>query len=190
MPPSPHVGIVTSLAINGNPVDMISFNLWGPVGDRHFGDCRLLSGHDGEYIRTSDLERGNQVFNWRTWTGLSDEEVSETEAQLGHPVPPGTVLENIRIAGIPNFSKLPPTSRLVFPSKKVLRQTEQAILAVWEENGPCRTAGERVAALYGNTKLTAAYVKSALNRRGVMGFVLASGRVYLGDEVRVYPPVT
>ncbi len=48
-------GIVRSLAINGESVHDIKFELAGPVGDTHFGFERRLSGHDDAYIKTSDL---------------------------------------------------------------------------------------------------------------------------------------
>jgi hypothetical protein len=183
-------GTVTGLAVRvdgkSHPIQKISFDLSGPYGDDHYGQTRTLGKHDGDYLKSSELTGADNVFNWRSWTGLSDEEVTETETLLDYPIPLGTVFENIRISGIPNFSKLAPTTRLVFPR----RFTSQAILAVWEENEPCRTAGEEVAMLYKEPKLVAKYVKAALNRRGVMGFVLSAGQVCLGDEVRVYAPVT
>ncbi len=189
---APHLigtGTVTGLAlrVSGKSYSTlkISFDLGGPFGDDHHGHTRVLGKHDGDYLKSSELTGADEVFNWRSWTGLSNEEVTETEKALDYPIPLGTVFENIRISGIPNFSKLPPTTRLVFPR----RFTNQAILTVWEENGPCRTAGERVAALYNEPRLVAKYVKAALNRRGVMGFVLSPGQVCVGDEVRVYAPV-
>lgn len=177
-------GRVESLCINGLPVDHIEFDFDGPVGDVHSGFVRHLSGHDGDYIRTSDLAKRNPVFNWRSWTGLSQEELAEVEEQLGCIIPQGILLENLVISGVPNFSKLAPTTRLVFPKRDT-----QTILAVWEENTPCHGVGQRLANYYENPELNKQLIARALGKRGVMGIVLSIGRVELGDTVLVYPPV-
>ena len=182
-------GKVEALCRNGEEVSSLLFDLQGPSGDRHTGYSRGLSGHDGAYLRTSALPKGALVFNWRSWTGVSAEEMREVEKKLGRTVPSGCILENIRVSGIPNFSKLPPTSRLVFPPRGSGHTRTQAILAVWEENGPCATAGGRVAVHHGELRLKAKFVEAALGKRGVMGFVLSAGWIEVGDSVRVFPPV-
>lgn len=182
-------GEVVSLCINGKPVDEIEFLLDGPRLDKHSGFTRALSGHDGEYARTSKLKRGAPVLNWRSWTALSREDVRETERALGATIPPGCLLENITIAGIPNFSKLAPTTRLVFPQRSRNGVNSQAILAVWEENTPCAVVGARLAALHKEPRLKQQFVAAARNRRGVVGLVLAAGLVRNGDELLLYPPV-
>ena len=182
-------GLVNSLAIDGAPVLNIKFELDGPVGDKHAGFDRYLSGHDGDHIRTSGLMKGARVFNWRSWTGLCLEEMTEVEQALGHDIPLGCLLENITISGIPNFSKLEPGTRLVFPEHIADGNVTQAILAVWEENGPCRTVGERLEAHHGIEGLKTRLIREARNKRGVMGFVLSAGSVSLQDRVLVYPPV-
>ena len=182
-------GKVESLCINGEAVAEIQFGLNGPRDDVHTGHfSRRLSGHDSEYIRTSSLKRGSLVFNWRSWTGLSQEEMTEVERELGVTIPQGCLLENIVVSGIPHFSKLEPTTRLVFPFRENIPDEEQVILAVWEQNGPCRTVGDRLASHYGQHELMAKFVAAAKDRRGVMGFVLAAGLVRVGDPVLVYPP--
>jgi hypothetical protein len=180
-------GQVISLCINGSTLEELAFSLEGPRGDAHTGFTRQLGGHDGEYTRTSDLKTGAPIFNWRAWSGLSAEEIRETEDALGAAIPPGCLLENIIISGIPNFSKLPPTTRLVFPARQS-KSGRQAILAVWEENTPCSVVGARLAALHDRPTLKKQFVSAAANKRGVVGIVLAPGEVRRGDEVRVYSP--
>ncbi len=178
-------GRVEALAINGQSLNGLHFSPVGPHGDRHHGYTRALSGHDGEYLRTSSLQKGATVFNWRSWTALSTEEVGAIEGELGVSVPVGCLLENLRISGIPNFSKLAPTTRLVFPK----HSETQLILAVWEENGPCGTVGRRLAEHHAMPDLKTNFIRAAQHRRGVMGFVLAMGSILVGDTVLVYPPV-
>ena len=184
------IGKVESLCINGEPCDQIHFSIDGPAGDLHAGFMRRLSGHDGDYIRTSSLVRGSAVTNWRTWTGLSREEIVIVESKLGVSILPGILLENIVVSGIHAFSDLAPTSRLVFPRKDAHPGAPQVILAVWEKNDPCRTVGDRLAKRHNDDpSLMTRFVAAAKNKRGVMGIVLAPGFVDIGDEVRVYPPV-
>lgn len=178
-------GKVEWLCTNGGSVEDLWFNLNGPTLDKHVGFARKLSGHDRAYIATSKLSKGSEVFNWRSWTGLSYEEYMEVEKELGRGIPRGCLLENVVISGIPHFSNLPPTSRLVFPQREGL----QAILAVWSGNSPCVGVGRRFAEYYHDPELSKALIAAALGRRGVVGIVLSAGLVSIGDEVLVYPPV-
>ncbi|MFM2374493.1 MAG: hypothetical protein RLZZ234_488 [Candidatus Parcubacteria bacterium] len=180
-------GVVEALAIDGKEAELIHFSMDGPRGDVHASRTRKLSGHDGAYIRTSALTKGDFVLNWRSWTGLATEEVIDISTALAKAVPVGALLENIRISGVPHFSQLAPTTRLVFPR----RAEQQVILAVWEENGPCKTVGERLRAYHNAPQgMIADFIKAANGKRGVMGLVLSPGIVMKGDAVRVYPPVT
>jgi hypothetical protein len=190
MPPKNQLlatGTVTSLAIDGETTGRITFDLAGPIGDIHYGFTRSLSGHDGAYIRTSGLKKGDTVFNWRSWTGVSTEEIGDVAKAIGYEIPAGILLENLSIRGIPHFSQLAPSSRLVFPQAA---DGSQAVLAVWEENGPCRTVGELLELLHQKPGLKTDFIRAAQGKRGVMGFVLSPGTVSVGDTVLVYPPVT
>lgn len=184
------IGRVASLCIDGTIVDQIEYGRDGPIGDKHRGFTRTLGGHDAAYARTSKLRKGAPILNWRAWTALSLEEIAETEKALGVEIPPGCLLENMSISGIPNFSKLAPTTRLVFPERTQRDQNIQAILAVWEENTPCAVVGARLAGHYDQPHLAQRFVVEARNRRGVVGLVLAPGLVEKGDKVLVYSPVS
>lgn len=179
------VGKVESLCVNGSPTSSINILPEGIFRDTHRGFQRALSGHDGAYLKTSALKKGHAVFNWRSWTALSLEELQAIEYAISCSILPGILFENMIISGIPNFSQLQPTSRLVFP----LEKESQAILAVWEENGPCRTVGERVESASGGHTTSAEFVRAAHKKRGLMGFVLSPGVVRVGDQIRVYGPV-
>jgi MOSC domain-containing protein YiiM len=170
-------------------VDQIEYCLDGPSGDKHRGFTRALGGHDEAYVRTSKLRKGAPVLNWRAWSALSLEELAETQKALGVEIPAGCLLENMIISGIPDFSKLPPTTRLIFPERPHRDQNTQAMLAVWEENTPCAVVGARLARHRDQPGLTKRFVVEARHRRGVVGLVLAPGLVEIGDAVSAYSRV-
>jgi len=179
-------GSVSSLCINGNSVQEVIFELDGPVGDRHSGFSRILSGHDGGYVRTSSLQKKvHGVFNWRSWTGISIEERDAISREVGIPLEPGDFQENILFSGIAGFTHLPPSSRIVFPCGDT---GSQLILTVWEENDPCVGIGKPFGEKHNDTSLSPRFIKASIGRRGVMGFVLSAGIAQVGDEVVVYPP--
>ena len=183
-------GKVTSLSINGKPSRWyVTFTLDGPYTDSHSGLVRKLSDHDGVYTKTSHMKKGAKVFNWRSWTALSLEEIEEIESSLKLKIPQGCLLENIVISGIPNFSKLKPTTRLVFQSNDNFLKDNRAVLAVWEENGPCGTVGKRLEEHHKKPGLKTDFIAAAQNKRGLMGIVLYAGIIAIGDSVLVYPPV-
>lgn len=179
-------GSVSSLCINGKSVQEAIFELDGPIGDRHRGFSRILSGHDGGYVRTSNLQKkAHRVFNWRSWTGISEEERDAISSEVGIPLEPGDFQENILFSGIEDFTHLPPSSRIVFPWDVT---DTQLILTVWEENDPCVGIGTPFAEKHNDKSLSPRFIKASISRRGVMGFVLSAGIARVGDEVLVYPP--
>jgi hypothetical protein len=179
-------GRVVSISVNGIQSIHTFFDLNGPEGDLHSGFVRSLNNHDGDYRKTSDLLKGDVVFNWRSWTGLSLEEIAKIQNRLEYDIPPGCLLENLVISGVPNFSSLPPTTRLVFPPRETFKN--QAILAIWSENDPCSTVGRRLEEHHKVPGLTSSFIEAARGLRGVMGWVISPGLIMVGDEVKVYSP--
>lgn len=175
------IGKVDAVCVNGGEIEGIMIKREGVFSDIHSHNTRRLSGHDGRFKKTTGLIDGEEVFNWRTWTGISSEEIREVEEAAGFSIPVGIILENIRFSGIPDFSKIQPGSYLVFPSK--------AVLAVWSENGPCKTVGKRLEELHQKEGVNTSFIKHAQGKRGVMGFVLAPGFITKGQEVRLFPPM-
>ncbi len=181
-------GRILSLAIDGKPMKQIRFDFTGPIGDSHSGLTRTLDGHDAPYTKTSRLRKGDEVFNWRSWTAVSAEEVKKIEWELSDlSIPAGCLLENLVVSGINNLSQLPPTSRFVFPTKA---NGSQLILAVWGENSPCNFVGQRLQEHHKERKdVSRDFISSAVGKRGVMGFVLSPGFADVGDLIQVYSPV-
>jgi MOSC domain-containing protein YiiM len=135
----------------------------GFVGDRHGVEF-------GAYGRP----------NQRQWSAVSTEEVAELCADIGIEMPfePGAMGENLRLAGL-RLSEVPAGSVLEFPSGARLR--------VAGRNDPCVNAALELSRTYGPA-VGRYFVKQAFGRRGILGTVLATGVVRVGDEVRVVLP--
>ena len=88
--------------------------------------------------------------------------------------------------GIPEFSRLPKGSRLVFPSG--------AVLLVEEGNPPCADMAEQIAAKHtthsGEPVAGRMFPRYAMGLRGVVGVIDVPGSIEVGDRVivQVYEP--
>jgi MOSC domain-containing protein YiiM len=140
------------------PLESVELTLEGLPGDRHSG-LTMKAG-----VRQKHHPRGAEIRNARQLSIVSVEELRELNVdwrRLG---------ANLVLEGVERLSKLPPSTRLVFPSG--------ATLAVDAENLPCRKAGREVG--------VADFAKAALGRRGLVGWVERAGVVQVGDAVAVW----
>lgn len=119
--------------------------------------------------------------NDRQWSAVSPEELEAIARAMGIPcIDPGWLGANLALIGIPNLTKLPEGTRLVFP--------EHAILLVKGENLPCTGPGEIIATKYPDKGLKAnQFPKAAIGRRGLVGTVEEPGNgiIRLHDIVMV-----
>ena len=174
-------GRVTGLLINArretlesHEVNTITLDFAGIIGDAHAGLTRSSC---------SRVKRqypdGTEIRNTRQVCAMSAEELSGIATNMGmHELLPGWLGVNLVIEGIPDFTKLPPSSRLVFDSG--------AALVVDMENAPCRFPGEIIDEHYpGKGKL---FAKAALGQRGVTLWVERPGVIKLGDEALLHTP--
>ncbi len=153
----------------------------GFVGDKHRGFQRIAASYDPD--PTGTVRR-----NERQWSGVSIEELAVIRERLDlkEPLDAGTLGANICVEGIPEFSRLPKGSRLVFPAG--------AVLLVEECNPPCAEMGAQVAAKYttnsGASVAGRMFPRHAMGLRGVVGVVDVPGSIEVGDRVmvKVYEP--
>jgi hypothetical protein len=153
----------------------------GFVGEAHRGLSRVAQSYDPD--PTGTVRR-----NERQWSGVSVEELAviAERMDLAEPLTAATLCANVCVEGVPEFSKLPKGSRLLFPSG--------AALVVEEGNPPCSYVGERIEAR--NTTSSGApaagklFPKAAISLRGVVGVVDIAGELIPGDRivVQVYEP--
>lgn len=171
---------VEALLSNQFEREFLTFDPRGVCGERHSSLIRTLDGHDRSFCQASGLRRGEQVFNTRSWTATSLEDLQEISAEVKVSVGPGDLLENIVFSGMEDFSKIPPGSLIVFP-----RRESQLVLAVWSENTPCVSLAESFAKKHNSPELGRRLLSFSVHRRGVFGFVYSPGLVRVGDEAKL-----
>jgi MOSC domain-containing protein YiiM len=159
--------------------ESVKVELDGLAGEKHRGFTRIAQSWDPE-------PTGTPRRNERQWSGISVEELAliGERMDLVEPLGAGTLYANVCVEGIPDFSKLPKGSRLVFPSG--------AVLLVEEENPPCAEMGDEVAEVHttnsGEPVAGKLFPRFALGLRGVVGIVDVGGEIEVGDRIVVEPP--
>jgi hypothetical protein len=167
------VFVVESDAVESTPRTELQLTYAGVVGDRHEGLVRPSGAREPWY------PRGTRMRNERQLSILAVEELAEVAADLGLAMLPAEWIgANLVLSGIPNFSRLPPRTLLMFPSGATVR--------IDGDNGPCRISGRSIAAHHPDrTDIEFGFVKAAMGKRGLVGWVEREGTISAGDEVKV-----
>jgi len=146
----------------------------GPVGEAHGGLTRPSCS------RVKDLyRRGTQIRNSRQLSVLSDEDLALIAAGMGlDRLDPTLVGASLVVRGLPDFSHVPPASRLLAPGG--------ACIVVDMENRPCTLPARPIEAAHPG--FGARFKRAARGRRGITAWVEAEGRIALGDRLRLFVP--
>jgi MOSC domain len=130
--------------------------------------------------RTLPLYKRNiDIRNVRQVTILSVEELADIAARLAVPNLEAEWLgANMVVSGIPDFTLLPPSTRLQFPSG--------ATLVVDMENYPCSQIAKVVDDHHPGTRFQV--VEAAMHKRGVTAWVEREGDVMPGDAIKIVIP--
>jgi hypothetical protein len=146
----------------------------GMEGDCHGG---LTRPSDSRMLK--QYKRGTAVRNSRQLSILAVEELAEVAERMGIPaVRPEWVGANMVVHGIPDLTLLPPSSRLQFPSG--------AMIVIDAENHPCRYPADIIARHHPEARV--GFVKAAMHKRGVVGWVEAEGMIRMGDAITIWIP--
>ena len=127
----------------------------------------------------SQYPRDTQIRNVRQLSVLSEEELAQIAADCGlDNLDPAYVGASMIVRGIPDFTHVPPSSRLQFASG--------ATIVVDMENRPCHLPAKVIEADFpgAGKKFKAA----AKDKRGVTAWVEREGPVAVGDTVRLHVP--
>ena len=127
----------------------------------------------------SQYSQGTEIRNTRQFSVLDAEELADIAARMGLEVlSPGLLGATMVLSGMPDFSHIPPGSRL--------QGSSGATLVVNLNNRPCTIPSRAIQAAHPG--FGAKFKPAAEGRRGIVGWVEREGRFALGDAVRLHVP--
>lgn len=156
------------------PDDAVFASFAGAEGEIHGGLTRPACSRVSEQYK-----RGTEIRNVRQFSVLSAQELALIAADMGLDVlDPSLLGASLVISGIPDFTHLPPSSRLQADSG--------ATLVVDMVNRPCLLPAKVIEGVHpGHGKK---FKASAQDRRGVTAWVEREGMLRLGARVRLHVP--
>jgi len=179
--PTEYTGRVMWLGLNDDraaglanrSVEALDLQFSGPMGESRRGLTRASCSRV-----TSQYPKGSEIRNTRQLCLMSAEELADIASEMGvEALAPALLSVSILVSGIPDFTHIPPASRLV---------SAGASICIDMENRPCHLPAKGIeAALPGKGGL---FKVAAKARRGVTGWVEREGALRLGDELRLHVP--
>lgn len=164
-------GRVEGLYNNGRKCPTLRCDLEGIIADSHHGFTKKAD------IRDRPIPKGKIIRNWRQWSAVSQEELTQIAHNLSLPkVTPEQLFANICFSGIPDLTQLPRGSRIIFPS--------ELILSVEEDNEPCMKPATEVKRQNPDFN-PSQFMIGAWGLRGLVGVVHYPGSMSQGDQVLV-----
>ena len=182
--PTEHVGIIDWLGIITDrpaievetvPVDVLELGWDGPTGAAHAGrtrasDSRVLKQH----------AQGTEIANVRQVSIVSAEDIEMIRAAMRlDEFDPRWMGPNIVVSGIPDFSHVPPSSRL--------QADDGTTLIVDMQNFPCHQIGRTIN--LDRPGLGTGFKAAAGGLRGVTAWVERPGTLRPGQALRLHVPV-
>ena len=152
----------------------LALGFGGFRADSHMGITR------GACSRVKDLyPSGVTIFNTRQLSIVSQEDLDAIAQEMGIEVlRPEWIGASMVVSGIPDFTHIPPSSRLQAPSG--------ATVTIDMENRPCMLPAPIIEAHCPDKgKL---FKSAAKGRRGVTAWVEREGEIRVGDELKVFIP--
>jgi hypothetical protein len=180
--PTDFVGQITWLgivrdrdaALRSDPVDAVMARFDGPEGEAHGGLTRPSCSRV-----LAQYKRGTPIRNTRQFSILAAEDLDAIATRMGLPaLDPALVGASMVIAGIPDLSHLPPSSRL--------QADGGATLVVDMENRPCQLPAKPIEAAHPGTGAT--FRAAAKGRRGITAWVDAEGVLRIGQTITLHIP--
>jgi hypothetical protein len=180
--PTSFIGTITWLgrvsdrdaALESAAVAEIMVRFAGPEGESHGGLTRpSCSRVLGQYNRNTEIR------NTRQLSILGAEDLAEIAAAMGlDQLDPALLGASMVIAGIPDFSHVPPSSRL--------QADGGATLVVDMENRPCTLPARPIENLHPG--FGKAFKPAASGKRGITAWVEAEGMLRVGAQIRLHIP--
>lgn len=180
--PTGHVGRIVWLglvrdrdaALEAEAVERLVATFAGPEGEAHGGLVRPSCSRV-----VAQYPKGTTIRNTRQFSVLAAEDLAAIAAKMGmERLDPALVGATMVVEGIPDFSHLPPSSRL---------QAEGgATLVVDLENRPCQLPARPIEARHPG--FGAKFKAAAQGRRGITAWVEREGTFRLGEAIRLHVP--
>ena len=161
-------------SIRAKSVERLDLDFAGDPGARHEGVNRASC------VRMTNLyPKGTEIRNVRQLSVLSAEQLDEIAAEMSLTrLDPSYLGASLVLRGIPDFTHVPPSSRL--------QAVNGLTLTIDMENRPCIIPGREVEAdLPGHGP---AFKPAAQGRRGVTAWVERPGQLKLGDSMKLFVP--
>lgn len=154
--------------------ETLTLTFAGPEGEAHGGLTRRSCSRV-----MAQYPRGTTIRNVRQLSVLGAEDLAAIAQEMGLArLDPALVGATLVIAGIPDFSHLPPSSRL--------QGASGASLVVDMENRPCTLPAKPIEAAHAG--FGARFKPAAAGRRGVTAWVEREGTLTLGETVTLHIP--
>jgi len=160
--------------LSSSPVTSVTVSYAGIEGESHSGLVR------SSCVRVRhQYKQGTEIRNTRQVSIVSLEELAVIAESMGlSEIRPEWLGANLLVSGIPDFSQIPPSTRMIFDGG--------ASLVVDLENSPCKYPGEIIERHHeGFGHL---FAKAAIGLRGVTAWVEREGRISTGDAIRLFIP--
>lgn len=160
--------------ITSGPVEAMTLDWAGNPADAHYGETRPSCSRV-----TQQYPKNTEIRNVRQLSVLSAEEITAIAAELNlDTLDPVWLGASIIVEGIPDFSHIPPSSRL---------QAENGTtLTVDMQNRPCHVVAKTIEQdRPGHGK---AFKGAANGKRGVTAWVERPGGLTIGDTLRLHIP--
>lgn len=162
------------VSLASEAVEAVDVGFAGIEGEYHSGLIRESCSR----VKTQ-YPVGTPIRNTRQLSILSVEEMAATAQAMGlEHIAPEWVGASMILEGIPDFTQIPPSSRLLFANG--------ASIVVDMENAPCQWPAREIEGHHPGHG--ARYKAAAKGRRGITGWVEAEGRIRLGEAVRLHVP--
>ena len=161
-------------ALVAQAVESLVARFAGPEGEAHGGLTRPSCSRV-----VAQYPKGTTIRNTRQFSVLAAEDLEAVAARMGiAALDPALLGATMVVEGIPDFSHLPPGSRL---------QAEGgATLVVDIENRPCHLPAKPIEAR--NPGFGARFKAAAAGRRGITAWVEREGTFRLGEAIRLHVP--
>lgn len=161
-------------SLRSEPLQEVQVTYAGIAGEDHGGltrpSCSRVS---------SQHRRDTEIRNVRQFSVVSAEELAAIAAEIGvEEFDPTWIGASIVVEGIPDFTHVPPSSRL--------QNADGTTLVIDMENRPCHLPAPVIDEdAPGHGK---AFKLAAKSRRGVTAWVEREGQLRVGDVLRLHVP--